>query len=76
MRGGGTPFQHVEPPRIIRKMHADMVRHEIQDQPEIVLPQHGAQPFEAGLAAKLRVELGVVGDVITMRAALAGPHEG
>ena len=57
-------------------MHADMVRHEIQDQPEIVLPQHGAQPLEAGFAAKLGIELGVVDDVVAMRAALAGPHEG
>ena len=57
-------------------MHADMVRHEIQDQPEIVLPQHRAQPLEAGFAAELRIELGVVGDVVAMRAALAGAHEG
>ena len=76
MRRGGTPFQHVEPPWIIRKMHADMVRHEIQDQSEIVVPQRGAQSLEAGFAAELRVELGVVGDVIAMRAALAGAHEG
>ena len=57
-------------------MHADMVRHEIENQPEIVLPQHSAQPLEAGFAAELRVELGVVGDVVAMRAALAGAHEG
>ena len=56
-------------------MHADMVWHEIQDQPEIVLPQRGAQPLESGFAAELRIELGVVGDVIAMRAALAGAHE-
>ena len=76
MRRGGTPFQHVKPPWIIRKMHADMVRHEIQDQPEIVLPQRGAQPLEAGFAAQFGIESRVVGDVVAMRAALAGAHEG
>ncbi len=76
MRRGRTPLQHVEPPGIIVVVHADMVGHEVENQSEIVLPQHGAQPLEAFLAAELRIELSVVGDVIAMRAALAGPHEG
>ena len=37
MRRGRTPFQHVEPPRIVGKMHADMVGDEIEDQAEVVL---------------------------------------
>ncbi len=76
VRRGRPPFQHVEPPGIIRKMHADMVRHEIQNQPEIVLPQRGAQPLKAGFATEFRIELGMVDDVVPMRAALAGVHEG
>ena len=54
-------------------MHADMVGHEIQDQAEIVLLQRGAQPFEAGFAAELRIERGVIDDVVAMGAALAAP---
>ena len=37
-------------------MHADMVGHEVEDQPEIVLPQHCAQPLEAGFAAEFGIE--------------------
>src|SRR6202043_106333 len=35
-----------------------------------------AQPRKTGFAAKLRVEPGVVGDVVAVRAALARLHEG
>ena len=76
MRRRGSPFQHVEPPRIVGKMHADMVGHEIEDQPEIMPFQRRTQPFKTGLAAKLGIELGVIDDVVTMRAALARLHEG
>ena len=76
MRRGLAPFQHVEPPRIVGKMHADMIGHEIEDQAEIVLLQRRTQPFEAGLAAKLGIELGVIDNVVAMGAALARLHEG
>ena len=36
MRRGRAPFQHVEPPRIVGEMHADMVGNEIEDQAEVV----------------------------------------
>src|SRR5947209_2888359 len=36
MRRSWTPFQHIEPPRIVCKMHADMVRNEIENEPEVV----------------------------------------
>src|ERR1700754_678599 len=52
-------------------MHADMVRHEIEDQAEIVLLQRLAQSFKAGLAAEFRIEPGVIDDVVAMGAALA-----
>src|SRR5277367_2633782 len=51
-------------------MHADMVRNEIEDQAEVVLLQRLAQSFKAGLAAELRIELGMVDDVVAMGAAL------
>ena len=47
-------------------MHADMVGHEIEDQAEIVLLQRRAQSLEAGFAAELGIELGVVDDVVAM----------
>jgi len=56
-------------------MHADMVGYEIEDQPEILLLQRSAEPLEAGLAAELGIEPGVVDDVVAMRAALARLHE-
>ena len=75
MRRGRSPFQHVEPPGIVGEVHADMVGHEIEDQAEIVLPQRLAETREAGFAAELRIELGVIDDVIAVRAALARLHE-
>ena len=57
-------------------MHADMVRYEIQDQPEIVLFQPLAQPLETGLIAEFRIEPGMIDDVVAMRASLARLEEG
>ena len=36
MRRVWSPFQHVEPPRIIGEMHADMVGDEIEDESDIM----------------------------------------
>ncbi len=47
MRRHRPPFEHVEPPRIVGEMHADMVRHEIQDQPEVIALQRVAEPCKA-----------------------------
>ena len=76
MGRGRAPFQHVEPPRIVGEMHANMVGHEIENKPEIALLQCGAQPLEAGIAAKLGIDPGMIDDVIAMGAALARFHEG
>ena len=57
-------------------MHADMIGHEIENQAEIVLLQRLAQPLEAGIAAELRIDLGVIDDVVAVGAALARLHEG
>ena len=76
MRRGRAPFQHVEPPRIVGEMHADMVGNEIENKPEIVLLQRRAQPLEAGFAAELRIDPGMIDDIIAMGAALARFHEG
>src|SRR3954469_17575617 len=35
MRRGGSPFQHVQPPRIIRMVNPDVVGDEIKDQAEV-----------------------------------------
>ena len=41
----------------------------------IVLAQRRAQPLEAGFAAEFGIELGVIDDVVAVRAALAGAQE-
>src|SRR5665213_51704 len=76
MRRSLAPFEHVKPPWIVVKMHADMVRHKIKNETKIVLLQRGAQAFKAGLAAKLGIEPGVIDDVIAVGAAFARLHEG
>ena len=76
VRRGGTPFKHVKPPGVIGKMHADMIGHEIQNQPEIVLSQCRAQPLKSGFAAKLGIELRVVDDVVAVGRSLARLQEG
>ena len=57
-------------------MHADMIGHEVEDQSKILLFQRRTQSLEAGLAPKLGIELGVIDNVVAMRAALARLHEG
>ncbi len=57
-------------------MHADMIGDEIEDEAEVMLLQRRAQPLEAGFAAKLRIERGVIDDVVAMGRALARLHEG
>src|SRR5258705_8839911 len=76
MRRGWTPFQHVQPPWIIGEMHSDMVGDEIEYQPEVVLLERIAQSLKAGIAAKLRIDPGMIDDVIAVGRALAGLHEG
>src|SRR5882762_3472146 len=56
-------------------MHADMVGNEIENQTEVVLLQRPAQSLEAGIAAKLRIDLGMIDDVIAVGTALARLHE-
>jgi hypothetical protein len=56
-------------------MHRHVVRHEIQDQPEIGVGErlrHARKPL---LAAEFRIELAMIDDVIAMRAASAGLEE-
>jgi hypothetical protein len=47
-------------------MHADMVGDEVEDQAEVVRLQRVTETLKSGLAAKLRIELGVIDDVIAM----------
>src|SRR5260370_21222488 len=52
-----------------------MVGNEIENQTEVVLFQRLAQSLEAGLAAELWIDFGVIDDVIAMGRALARLHE-
>src|ERR1700732_1825882 len=76
MRRSLAPFENIEPPGIIRKMHADVVGHEIENEAEVVAPERLAQSFETGVAAELRVDDGVIDDVVAVGRALARLHEG
>src|ERR1700761_5430681 len=76
VRRGWPPFEYVEPPWIVSEMHANMVRYEIEDQPEIVLFQPLAESLKPGPTTKFRVEFGVVDDVVAVRASLARFEEG
>jgi len=42
-----------------------------ENQTEVVLLQRPAQSLEAGIAAKLRIDLGMIDDVIAVGTALA-----
>ena len=57
-------------------MHADMVGHEIEDEPEVVPLQRLAQSLETGFAAEFGIDVGVIDDVVAMGRALARLHEG
>src|SRR6185312_9627180 len=61
-----SPFQHVEPPRIIGEMHADMVGDEVEDQADVMRVQRLAEASKTCLAAKFGVEPGVVDNVVAM----------
>src|SRR6266568_3939991 len=74
MRRGLAPFQHVEPPGIVGKTHADMVWHEVDNEAYIVLLEHVAQPRKAGFAAELWIELAVIDGVVAMGRAPARLH--
>ncbi|MHC2176207.1 hypothetical protein ACVIQW_005594 [Bradyrhizobium diazoefficiens] len=74
VRRSRSPFQHVKPPGIVGKVHADMVRHEVDDEAEVVPAECLAQPRKAGLAAELRIELAVIDGVVAVRRALARLH--
>src|SRR5205814_8181031 len=76
VRRGWSPFQHVEPPRIVGEMHADMVGDEIENKADIIRLQRSDKPFETVFAAEFRIELGMVDDVIAVTRALARLHEG
>ncbi len=54
-------------------MHADMVGNEIENEAEVVLLQRLAQPLEAGVAAELRIDPGVVDDVIAVGSCPCAP---
>ena len=57
-------------------MHAHVVGHEIEDEPDVGLRQRLAQSQERFFAAEFRIERVVVDDVVAMRAAGAGLEKG
>ncbi len=58
MRGArrGTVLQDVEPPGVVVAHHAEMIRHDVDDQSHAVLVQRGDQRLEVFRRAELRIE--------------------
>jgi hypothetical protein len=75
-RGVGAvrpPFQHVQPPRVVRA-HAHVVGHEVEQEPHVVRLQLGDQRLEPRLVAELGIEAIEVDHVIAV--GRAGPRHG
>src|SRR5262249_51499441 len=70
-----SPFQDVEPPRIVGIVNAHVVRHEIENEPNVRRIERSGQAPKRILAAELRVERIVVDHVISVRAARARLEE-
>src|SRR5579862_8531007 len=69
MRRIRTPFERVQPQRIIRSADPHVVRNKIQYLPKAIRMECGNQPVERLLAAKFRVYRVVIHDVVSVRAA-------
>src|SRR4051794_13625046 len=76
MRRRRSPFEHIQPPFIIGEVNADMIRNEIEDQAEVVLPEHVAEAEESILSAEFGIELIMIDDVVTVGASGPGLEEG
>src|SRR5262249_34634973 len=64
-----SPFQDIEPPRVVGIVNAHVVGHEIENEPNVRGIERSRQAPKRILAAKLRVERIVVDHVISVRAA-------
>ena len=72
MRRLGSPFEHVEPPRIVGAADPHVVRHEVEDQADLVVLQRRGQPGEAFIATELGIQPLMIDNVVAMGA--AGPR--
>ena len=66
-----SPFQDVEPPRIVGVPDTHVIGYEIEDQAEVVRLERIGEPREGFIASELGIESFMIDDVIAMRA--AGP---
>jgi len=69
MRRVLAPFQHVEPPVIVGLADAHVVRHEVENEAEVVRSQRIAHARESLVAAQFGIEAVVIDDVVTVGAA-------
>ncbi len=67
--GMSSPFEHVEPNRIVGAADAHVVRHEIDDAADPVASIGLEHRAIVGFVAELGIELGMISDVVAMRAA-------
>ena len=72
MGGIRSPFQHVEPQRIVRTAHPHVIRHEVENLQQRVFLQRLAHLAEGGVFTELGIELAMIDDVVAVGA--AGPR--
>src|SRR5947209_14020593 len=73
-RRAGAVLKEVLPPRVLRARDAHVVRHHVNDEAHLALAQTARELDERALAARLRVDLRVVNDVVAVRASRARPQ--
>ena len=69
----GAVLQHIEPPCVVIAHDAEMVGNDVDDEPHAMLVQRPDQTIEVLARAQLRIELGVIDDVVAVHAARAAP---
>ena len=68
-----APFERRQPGRVVGAADAHVVRHDVEDEAEAVLPQRVGETVERRLAAELRVDRAMVDDVVAVGRARPRP---
>ncbi|RMS12533.1 hypothetical protein ALP75_203718 [Pseudomonas syringae pv. actinidiae] len=72
VRAATSPFQQVQPPRVIGAADGHVVGHDVEDQAHAVFAQGRYQAQQGRFAAQLRVDDGRVDHIVAMHGASAG----
>jgi hypothetical protein len=75
VRGAGTVFEHIPPPRVGLRIDGHVIGNEIDEQPQAVGAERPRQGVEIAHGANLGIQLAVIGDVVAVGAAFAGGED-